>query len=226
MPIRLNLLAEAQAAEEQRRKDPVKLAIYVAAFLVCLILLWAVLLQCRMMGANSKLNGLEVKWKSIEKNYQTAVDAQRKSIEVEQKLSSLHQMTTNRFLLGSVLNAFQQTLTGLDDVQVLRLKSEQSYVVNEGTQSRTNGTTVVPGKPPTATEKITLVVDARDTSVPPGKQVSRLKESIAGAAFFKDTLETTNGVRLVSLSAPQTDASCRQPFVAFSLQCSFPGKIR
>ncbi|HYV30234.1 MAG TPA: hypothetical protein VEO53_03890, partial [Candidatus Binatia bacterium] len=129
MPIRLNLLAEAQAAEEQRRKDPVKLAIYVAAFLVCLILLWAVLLQCRMMGANSKLNGLEVKWKSIEKNYQTAVDAQRKSIEVEQKLSSLHQMTTNRFLLGSVLNAFQQTLTGLDDVQVLRLKSEQSYVV-------------------------------------------------------------------------------------------------
>ena len=122
MPIRLNLLAEAQAAEEQRRKDPVKLGIYVAAFLACLILLWAVLLQCRMMGANSKLNGLEVKWKSIEKDYLTAVDAQRKSIEAEQKLSSLHQMTTNRFLLGSVLNAFQQTLTGLELRKLHHLK--------------------------------------------------------------------------------------------------------
>ena len=33
MPIRINLLAESQAAEEFRRHDPVKRVIYVAAFL-------------------------------------------------------------------------------------------------------------------------------------------------------------------------------------------------
>ena len=226
MPIRINLLADAQAAEEQRRKDPVKRGTYVGAFLVSLIILWAVTLQFRIMGANRKLNGLEVKWKSLEQTYQTAVEAQRKSIEADHKLVCLQQMTTNRFLWGNVLNAFQQTLNGIDDVQVMRLKGEQSYLVNEGTPIRTNGTVVTPGKPSTATEKITLTLDARDTSMTPGKRVSRFKESIASAPFFKDALEPTNGVRLVSRSAPQTDASSRQPFVTFSLQCFFPEKTR
>ncbi|SRR6266498_2759739 len=226
MPIRINLLADAQAAEEQRRKDPVKRGTYVGAFLVSLIILWAVTLQFRIMGANSKLNGLEVKWKSIEQTYQTAVEAQRKSIEADHKLVSLQQMTTNRFLWGNVLNAFQQTLNGIDDVQVMRLKSEQSYILNEGTPARTNGTAVLPGKTPSAIERITLTIDGRDTSVSPGKRVSQFKESIASVPFFKDSLESTNGVRLVSRSAPQTDASGRQPFVTFSLQCNFQEKTR
>src|SRR5437867_3602412 len=136
MPIRINLLAEAQAAEEQRRKDPVKRGTCVAGFLVSLIVLWAAMLQFRIIGAHSKLSGLEVKWKAIEQSYQTAVEAQRKCIEADQKLGSLHQMTTNRFLWGNVLNAFQQTLNGIDDVQVARLKSEQSYLANEGTPAR------------------------------------------------------------------------------------------
>src|SRR5947208_9192514 len=139
MPIRINLLAEAQAAEERRRKDPVKRGTYVGAFLVFLVALWAATLQFKILGANSKLHGLEVKWKSIEQNYQTAVEAQRKSIEADQRLGSLRQMTTNRFLWGNVLNAFQQTLNGIEDVQVTRLKSEQNYLITEGTTVSTNG---------------------------------------------------------------------------------------
>src|SRR5882762_11485492 len=143
MPIRINLLAEAQAAEEERRKDPVKRGTYVAAFLVCLVVLWAVVLQFRILGANRKLTGLETKWKSIEKSYQVAVDAQRKSNEAEQRLFALQQMTTNRFLWGNVLNAFQHSLNGIDDVQVVRFKSEQAYVIAEGTPNKTNGTTII-----------------------------------------------------------------------------------
>ena len=37
MPIRLNLLAEAQAAEEARRRDPVKRAIWLAALIIALM---------------------------------------------------------------------------------------------------------------------------------------------------------------------------------------------
>jgi hypothetical protein len=229
MPIRINLLAEAQAAEEERRKDPVKRGTYVAGFLVCLVVLWAASLQVKILGARSEMKNLEAKWKSIEKDYQTTVETQRGSMEAEAKLSSLHQMTTNRFLWGNVLNAFQQTLGGIDGVQVVRFKGEQSYALTEGTANRTNGTAVVPGKPATATERISMNVEARDTSPQPGKLVNEFKESIANVSFFKENLTRTNGVLLTSRSAPQGGPDSpdgKQTFVMFSLKCSFPEKTR
>ena len=46
MPIRLNLLAEAQALEESRRRDPVKRAVWAGVFLV-LALAWP---RARLVG--------------------------------------------------------------------------------------------------------------------------------------------------------------------------------
>lgn len=226
MPIRINLLAEAQAAEEERRRDPVKRGTYVAAFLVFVVAFWAATLQFKIIGAKSELNGLDAKWKSIEKNYKAAVEAQRSSIDTEQKLAALYQMTTNRFLWGNVLNAFQQTLGTIDDVQVVRLKAEQAYLIGEGTPNRTNETAVIPGKPPTATEKISMTIDAMDVGPGPGRRVNQFKESIATVPFFKDGLTKTNGVMLMSRSAPQNNPNGRQTFVSFSLKCSFPEKTR
>jgi hypothetical protein len=226
MPIRLNLLAEAQAAEEARRKDPVKRGAYVAGFLVFVVGLWAATLQAKIIGAKSELNGLDAKWKAIEKDYKAAVEAQRNGIEAEQKAAALFQMTTNRFLWGNVLNAFQHTLGSMEDVQVVRLKAEQAYFIGEGTPNRTNGTTVLPGKPPTATEKISLTVDAMDISAQPGRRVNQFKESIANVTFFKESLTKTNGVMLMSRSAPQNSPNGRQTFVMFSLKCAFPEKTR
>ena len=40
MPIRINLLNEELAAEELRRRDPVKRAIFIGIFLVALSLVW------------------------------------------------------------------------------------------------------------------------------------------------------------------------------------------
>ena len=113
MPIRINLLAEAQAAEELRRKDPVKLAFYVAGFVVFLIALWAMTLQFKIMAAGSDLSGLGSKWKSIEPRYNEVVQRKRQAIEMEEKLAALGRMTTNRFLWANALNAFQQSLNGL-----------------------------------------------------------------------------------------------------------------
>ena len=41
MPIHINLLAEAQAAEELRRHDPVKRAIFIGISLVVVALMWS-----------------------------------------------------------------------------------------------------------------------------------------------------------------------------------------
>lgn len=53
MPIRINLLAEAQAAEEMRRKDPVKRSIWIGGFIVFLTLLAALTLQLKISRVRS-----------------------------------------------------------------------------------------------------------------------------------------------------------------------------
>src|SRR6185503_18997333 len=107
MPIRINLLAEAQAQEELRRKDPVKRAFFVASCIVAAVLLWGTTLQVKIMAARSELNSLSTDWKKIEKPYNEAVGYKRQNIEADDKLSALQNYTTNRFLWGTAFNAFQ-----------------------------------------------------------------------------------------------------------------------
>ncbi len=223
MPIRINLLAEAQAAEELRRKDPVKRAVMAGVFLVVLVLAWSSKVQFQILRSKSELTGLQSKWTSIEKSYQEAVDSKRKSIEVEGKLAALQQLKTNRFLWGNALDAFQQTLSGVDDVQVVRLKTEQSYYQTEDPKARTPDGKQAKGS--MAMEKINLLIDAVDSGAQPGNQVSRFKEAIANVPYFQSNLEKTNGVRLTSLSAPMAGVG-RNPYVMFTLQCYFPEKAR
>jgi hypothetical protein len=226
MPIRINLLAEAQAAEEQRRKDPVKRAVLVAGLCVASILLWSSTLQVKIVAARSNLNGLEGNWKSIEKQYQTALEKRRLSLETEEKLSALDNYTTNRFLYGTLLDSFQQTLTGVENLQVMRLRTEQLYTLTEETKPRTNNTQVIPGRPALSSEKITLMVDAVDSSPSPGGNVKRFKEAIGGVPFFQDHLQKTNGILLTQLSAPINGPLHKNPYVTFTLQLYLPEKTR
>lgn len=226
MPIRINLLAEAQSEEELRRKDPVKRATIVAAFVVASVVFWASTLQFRIMAAKRGLHNLEARWQSVEKPYQEAVEHQRRVRDAEEKLAALQNYTTNRFLWGTTLNAFQQTLNGIDNVHVVRLRGEQAYVVADETPPRTNGTVIVPGKPATSTEKIVLSVEGVDASPQPGSQVNRFKQTIASVPYFQERLQKTNGVLLTSLSAPSSGPAAKTPYVTFTLQCYYPEKVR
>src|SRR5438477_1098312 len=223
MPIRINLLAEAQAAEERRRKDPVKRAFLVSALLVVLVLFWISTLQIKILASKNDLKDLETKWNGIEQSYQLAVESKRKSIEVEGKLASLQLLKSNRFLWGTALNAFQQTLAGIDDVQVIHLKTEQSYSQTEVTKPGADGK---PAKQVNSLEKIGMLIDAVDSSSPPGGQVNRFKEAILSVPFFANNLQKTNGVLLTSLSAPNVGPLGRNPYSMFPLQCYFPQKVR
>src|SRR5688572_25741414 len=220
MPICINLLAEAKAAEELRRKDPVKRAVFIGGFVVFLFVLWSTSLQFKIMASKSELTTLNARWKDIEKTYQGALETSKRAKDVETKLVAVQHMTTNRFLWGTAFNAVQQTLTGVEDVHVMRLKTEQVYAHAEEVKPRKDGTRFMPGRLATATEKISITLDAVDSSAQPGGQVSRFKESIAHVPFFQNNLQKTNGVLLTSLSAPQSGASGR-PQVNFTLQCFF-----
>src|SRR5205809_6545111 len=108
MPIRLNLLAEAQAAEEARRRDPVKLAIRISAILIFFVLLWSGFLFWKVRAAQQDLQTQEGYWKKDEKNFELVVSRQKEMLDIESKLSALTRLSTNRFLWGSVLNGLQQ----------------------------------------------------------------------------------------------------------------------
>jgi len=226
MPIRINLLAEAQALEDERRRDPVKRAFIGSVVLVTSVLLWSALLQLKIWALKSDLGGYQAKWESIDKEYQLAVQSQRELIQTEQKLASLDALHTNRFNWGTALNALQQTMNGVDRINVVRLKANQNYLTEAGRAAITNGTDVIPAQPASAVEKINISIEAKDFSSPPGSQVNLFKKSIMAVPYFKDGLQKTNGVLLTSLSPPQDDGESGQPFVKFTLQCHFPDKVR
>ena len=226
MPIRINLLAEAHAAEEQRRKDPVKRALYVGVFFVFVVGLWASTLQLRIMAAKGELNNLAARWRKIEKDYQAAVTSRHAINEAEQKLTALKTMSTNRFLWGNALNGLQQTLNNVDDVRLSHFKGDQTFSMVDEVKPRTNGVQIIPGKPATATERILFTVDAVAGCPNQDPKINKFKEGIGTVPFFKDNLNKNNGVILVRRSAPSPPKTGGGLVVNFTLECNFPEKTR
>ena len=224
MPIRLNLLAEAQALEEIRRRDPVKRVLWAAALLIVLMLVWASSLQLRAVMANKDISRVQAIMTSKSAAYKQVVENRQQIAETNAKLTALHTLSTNRFLNGNLLHTLQQTT--VDGVQLIHLKVDQTYVLVEGTKPRTNKNNVLPGTPATITEKITLALDGSDTSASPGDQVTKFKEALAANAYFRDQSSATNQVNLKNLSAPQISPDSGRAMVLFSLEWRYPEKTR
>jgi hypothetical protein len=223
MPIRINLLAEAQAAEDFRRRDPVKRMILWGVFAVALMLLWWSWLQLRVIVADKNLYQVEAQIQSRTNTSQLVLISQAKITGANEKLTALQKLSQSRFLQGNLLNALQQAT--VDNVQLLRLRVDQTYFTTERTTPTTNGTRITPSQPGTVTEKIVVSLDARDYSSNPGDQVNKFKDAISQQPYFQTALNKTNGVRLASLSSPQVGPDGKLS-VMFTLQCFYPDQTR
>jgi hypothetical protein len=214
MPIHLNLLAETQAADELRRRDPVKRLIFAGMLVVVLILVWWSWLQLRVMVADRNLSRVEAQIQQHTNAYQVVLVNEKKITEAKANLNALRRLSNSRFLQGNLLNALQDaTVPG---VQLVKLMVSQSYNVPQGPNARTNAP---------ATEKIVVSLDAQDLSNDPGEQVNKFKDVISQEPYFKSVLGKTNVIRLTNLSAPQVDPSGK-PCVLFTLQCTYPDRTR
>jgi hypothetical protein len=223
MAIRINLLAEAQIAEEMRRRDPVKLAIYTGVLLVVVLLVWSSALQVEVAFAKGDLNNVQREIESKTNDYQHALVNLGKINESKKKLEELQKLTNSRFLQGDFLNALQEAT--VDDVQLARVRVDQSYFRIEGSSGQTNDGRIVIGRPATVTEKIVVTLDARDSSATPGDQLKKFKEVIASQSYFKAMLNKTNGVQLINTSPLETGMDGK-PYVLFTLECDFPEQTR
>jgi hypothetical protein len=225
MPIRLNLLAEAQAAEDARRRDPVKRAVWVSALLIVVILVWSSSLQLKAILVNSEVSRLDGQINSQTNEYRAVLDNQNKAADIKSKLEALRNLSANRLLQGNLLNALQKTT--VDDVQLIRLRLDQAYVCFEGTKARTNDDNVlIPGKPPTSTEKTLITIEGADSCANPGDQLNKYKDALAANAYFKQVLLKTNGINLKNLAPPQISPLTAKRSVTFTLECRYPEKTR
>ena len=82
MPIRINLLAEAQALEDARRRDPVKRVILAGVFAIVLILVWSSSLMVRTMIGKGELSQLEGSLNSRTNAYRQILENQFPGISV------------------------------------------------------------------------------------------------------------------------------------------------
>jgi hypothetical protein len=147
----------------------------------------------------------------------------KKITDSQHRLNALLQLNTNRFLQGNLLDALQKIY--VPNVQLLRIRLDQSFVFKDGTPDTTNTYGVSLGRPATTTGHVVLTLDAKDSSANPGDQVNRYKEALVAQDYFKSGLNRTNGVKLSSLSSPQSSYGSK-PYVLFTLECQFPDNIR
>src|SRR5256885_14095324 len=119
MPIRINLLAEQQAADELRRRDPVNRTIWAAGLVIALLLIRGAYLQAKLMRAMREANHYASEWKAIETEYSLVTSNVDRIAEVERRISALQSLATNRFLWAPALNALQYAT--VDDVEMWRL---------------------------------------------------------------------------------------------------------
>ncbi|MBC8001626.1 MAG: hypothetical protein H7X97_03465 [Opitutaceae bacterium] len=222
MPIRINLLAEAQAAEEMRRRDPVKRALWGASIVIVAVIAWSGSTQLKIIKARSALSAQESRWSSIEKDYLGVSDNLKKAGEVEQRLASLSRLSTNRFIWGNALNALQQTM--VDQIVVTRIKTEQVYTLIDPVLPKPGAAGLNSGKPGAAVEKTVLLIEARDYGNPAEQNYNKFKAAIAVFPYFQSRLPgIREAVRLTSLSQPASDpAEPGRNFITFTLECQFP----
>jgi hypothetical protein len=223
MPIHINLLAEAQAAEELRRRDPVKRAVFIGISLVVIALMWSGMVEVNAMMAREHLYGVQMEIDSKTNAYQHVVADQNKIATIQKKLAALQKLQAARFLQGNLLDALQHAT--VDGVQLTRLRVEQTCLITEGSEAKTTGAYTTAARPPTVREKIVVHLDARDFSANPGDQVNKFKAAIAKEHYFQAMLEKTNGVQLANPpSAPMVDSG--KPYVTFTLDCRYPEVVR
>ena len=222
MPIRLNLLAEEQHLAEMRRRDPVKRAAWLGGFFVLLALLWWGWLLYGGHHTKKIMAEHEASFKRIESKAKDTGDLIKKTAEIERNIHSLNRMATNRVLWSACMNALQECTVA--HIQVTRVRADQSYnlipaVVNKAEPRKS--------KPASTTERIVLVITARDYGRTEDESSIKFKDKLAAHAWFKQHLARENPISFKGFSNPTVDKDDpSRSYVTFTMECAFTEQVR
>lgn len=225
MPIRVNLLAEAQAQEDLRRRDPVKRIVIVGAVLVALMLVWSLSLWIESRALRGEVTNLQNLVQSNSDKNKEVLKNQKQAGELSQRLAALQKLSNDRFLVGTLLDAMQRIT--VPDVQLVRLRLDDTLAYNEEVKASTEAKRAA--KPASVTERISLSLDAKDASSKPGDLIPKFQAAIADAPYFAAILNKSDPQRVhmkpgtFGVQQVGPDGHLFQPF---TLDCFFPEKTR
>ncbi len=206
-----------------RRRDPVKRAVVAGIILVSVMVLWSASLGLKAIAYKSEISGLENVMQRNANQNKEVMNNLKQIGEIKQKLASLNDLSTNRFLVANMLNALQQST--MDDIQLARLTLDDNLVYNE--EIKAGGSH--PPRPASVTEKALLTLDARDSCSKPGDLIPKFQQKLAAAPYFDAMLNKSDQQRVHlkdgSYRAQQMGID-NKPFQPFSLECRFKEKTR
>jgi hypothetical protein len=225
MPIRLNLLAEAQAAEEMRRKDPVKRATFFGGLCLLAVAGVSIIIQSQILATKSRAQGFQERISGITNEYAVVVQDRARWEQFELHQRGLDILASERFLYGTFLNSLQAAY--VEGVQMIHIRTDHDYAFTDEVRSKpTPGNPAKVTKPAVSTESVSIVLEARDISANPGEQVTRYKEKLSELEYIVTLLGTNNQMRLVNRSPPQLQPDTSRLGVQFTLESRVPDKIR
>jgi hypothetical protein len=212
MPIQINLMTDALAEQDLRKRDPVKRAIFVGALLAALMLVWFSSILLGHMVANNNLAQVQSEIQAHTNDYNVAISNLKTFHAAQDRLKKLDDLSSARFLQGNLMNALQQLY--VSNVSLMRIELSQHYT-----------STGEDAKSASVTESTVLTLDAKDSSPNPGDQVNHSKDAISQLDYFKSRLTAVDGVKLSNLSPPES-APGSTPFVLFTISCRFTDHLR
>ena len=213
-------MAEAQALEEARRRNPVKLGIWIAGFCVALVGLWIAKVQLDIYFAKNELGTLNAQWKAQEEKYINVTNEEARIAVTQGKSAALDHLQTNRFLWGPVLNAFQQTV--VDPIQVTHIWGLQTFE-REASKSYGAGATMktIPGS--ANFEKVKLFIAGKDYS-PAAEGYKKYEDNLNHNDFFAKRMGGREGFTIEGAPGPKFPDAPGSPreFRVFTLTNQFP----
>ena len=125
MPIQINLMTDALADQELRKRDPAKRAVYVGVLAVVVMLVWYSSILLEHMVAKSNLDQIQSQIQARTNEYNLALASLRTLHTGENRLKSLDDLSSARFLQGNLMNALQQLY--VSNVNLMRIEISQHY---------------------------------------------------------------------------------------------------
>jgi hypothetical protein len=200
MPIQINLLTEALAKEDLRKRDPVKRLAYAGTLAIVLMLVWYSYVSLQHIVNSSNLSRIQAAIQAHANDY-NKVTANLKDIANKQTaIKSLNDLSSARFLQANLMNALQQLY--VTNVSLIHMDLSQTYAL----------------KDKSVVQQIILNLNAKDSSPNPGDQVNKYKDAISKLSYFKKRIISNDSIKLTDLSPPESDTD-QKPFVLFTVEC-------
>lgn len=215
MPIKINFLAEEQATEELRRKDPVKRAALAAGALVLLMVIWGVFNWMKLSGLSKDMAALSEQLTALTPSAKEAEASQKKIKDNEFKMDMLKKMSALRPLWAPVLDSLQRVPN--DDIQLLRVKVDQAYQVTPPFYPPRGSGPEIKYKPATTKQVMAMTIEAQDNSADL-QAYTRYRSQLESA--LREFIGANGSVSLKVLNQQRENEEGKK-YQTFTLECIF-----